>query len=83
MNIPMNASLRLLLTAAAIFAGSASAAEVPPTDTCRLYGYVPRTRDYAECRMNVRRYWSTGPCRDSQFAAVHREYCHLYPPHDF
>jgi hypothetical protein len=49
-------------------------------DKCRIYGFPPHSRDYALCRMNVRRFWTTGPCADPYFAAIHREYCHLNPP---
>jgi len=49
-------------------------------DKCRIYGFRPHTRDYALCRMNVRRFWTTGPCANPYFAAIHREYCHLNPP---
>jgi hypothetical protein len=73
--------LRLLLILAGItIAGGADAAQHATFDQCRIYGYAPHTRDYALCRMNVRRYWTTGPCGDSGYASAHREYCHLYPP---
>lgn len=73
--------LRLLLLATAMtFAEGASAAQLTASDQCQIYGYVPRTRAYALCRINVRRYWTTGPCGDSGFAAMHREYCHLNLP---
>ena len=61
-------------------ADSAHAAKAGSVDTCRLYGFVPHTREYAACRMNVRHYWTTGPCGDNVFADAHRGYCHLYPP---
>ena len=74
-------ALRLLLIlASVVIAGGASAAQRETFDQCRIYGYVPHTRDYALCRMNVRRYWTTGPCADAYYAATHREYCHLNPP---
>jgi hypothetical protein len=73
--------LRLLLIFAGMtLAGGANAAQWATFDQCRIYGYTPHTRDYALCRMNVRRYWTTGPCGDSGYASAHREYCHLYPP---
>jgi hypothetical protein len=73
--------LRLLLILAGItIAGGANAAQWATFDQCRIYGYTPHTRDYALCGMNVRRYWTTGPCGDSGYASAHREYCHLYPP---
>ena len=56
------------------------AARSAAMDQCRLYGFTPGTRDYAECRVDVRRYWTTGPCGSSSFAALHRGYCHLNPP---
>ena len=49
-------------------------------DQCRLYGYAPHTRAYALCRLDVRRYWTTAPCGNVDFALAHREYCHLNPP---
>ena len=73
--------LRLLLILAGIVvAGGASAAQSEKFDPCRIYGYAPHTRDYTMCRMNVRRYWTTGPCGDGSYAAAHRDYCHLNPP---
>jgi hypothetical protein len=50
---------------------------------CSFYGFPPRTRAFSACLMNVRRYWSTGPCADSEFAALHLRYCHELPPFDF
>ena len=70
----------LLILASAMVAGGASAAQREKFDQCRIYGYVPHSRDYALCRMNVRRYWTTGPCSDISYATAHREYCHLNPP---
>lgn len=61
----------------------AHAAPIATADTCRLYGYAPHTRDYAACRLNVRHYWSAGPCSDGHFAAIHRRYCNLIPTIDF
>lgn len=49
-------------------------------DKCQFYGFVRGTRNYAECRMDVRRYWTTGPCGSAGFGAIHRDYCHLNPP---
>ena len=81
----MNKPLRLLLIASAVMiADGASAAQVATQaaaiDQCRLYGFTPGSRDYAACRMDVRRYWTTGPCGSAGFAAIHRDYCHLNPP---
>jgi len=70
----------LLMLAGMIAAQDASAAQFATFDQCRIYGYVPRTRDYAACRANLRRYWTTGPCRDRGYAMTHREYCHLNLP---
>ncbi|HML07718.1 MAG TPA: hypothetical protein VK430_06265 [Xanthobacteraceae bacterium] len=74
-------TLRFVLTAAAILlADHAGAGELAAADQCLIYGFVPHSSAYAQCRMNVRRYWTTGPCADAGFAAIHREYCHLNPP---
>ena len=73
--------LRLVLMVAAMtLAGDARAVQREPFDRCLLYGFAPRSHDYAQCRMNVRRFWTTGPCGSSEFAFTHREYCHLNPP---
>ena len=50
---------------------------------CRLYGFPPHTRAFSACLMNVRHYWSTGPCSDWSFANVHKRYCNLFPEFDF
>lgn len=77
----MNKLLRLLLIASAVMiADGVGATQVAAIDQCRLYGFTPGSRDYAECRMDVRRYWTTGPCGSARFAAMHRGYCHLNPP---
>ncbi len=81
----MNKPLRLLLIASAVMiADGAIAAQVATRaaaiDHCRLYGFTPDSRDYAECRVDVRRYWTTGPCGSARFAAIHRGYCRLIPP---
>ena len=57
-----------------------AAARAAAADQCQLYGFARGTRDYAECRLDVRRYWTTGPCGSESFAAVHRGYCHLKLP---
>jgi len=79
---PLLASLLLamLLLAAMASADHAVAGQFLAIDKCRIYGFPPHSRDYALCRMNVRRFWTTGPCADPYFAAIHREYCHLNPP---
>ena len=77
----LHRALRLLLIITGmVVAGGAGAAQFATFDQCRIYGYVPHTRDYALCRMNLRRYWTTGPCGEASYALTHREYCHLYPP---
>jgi hypothetical protein len=77
-------TLGLLLVATAIITTPhADAAQLAADDTCSLYGYARGTRDYAVCRMNVRHYWSAGPCSDTRFASIHRRYCHLIPTIDF
>ena len=81
----MNKPLRLLLIASAMMiADGASTAQIATQavaiDQCQLYGFTRGNRDYAECRMDVRRYWTTGPCGSARFAAMHRGHCHLNPP---
>ena len=85
MKISMKAALKpalgfLLVATAMIAVDGTRAAKAGSVDTCQLYGFVPHTREYAACRMNVRHYWTTGPCGDSFFAEAHRGYCHLNPP---
>ena len=74
----------LLLIAAAMTAATAAAganaARHAAFDSCRLYGFAPRSAAYAQCRMNLRHFWTTGPCGNRSFAAMHREYCHLNLP---
>jgi len=72
--------LLLLLLGATTLSAGAGAAQLAAFDQCRLYGYVPHTLAYAQCRMDVRQYWTTGPCGDPGFAWSHREYCHLNLP---
>ena len=84
MRLSLIRTFGLLLIAIAIMAAHrADAAQMVATDTCSQYGYARGTRDHAVCRMNVRHYWSTGPCSDSRFASVHRRYCNLIPTIDF
>jgi hypothetical protein len=73
-------SLLLLTLAALTFSGAAFAAQLPANVQCQVYGYAPGTRDFAQCRMNVRRYWTTGLCGDYAFASTHPFYCHLVLP---
>jgi hypothetical protein len=72
--------LATLALAAMASADHAAAGQFLAIDKCRIYGFPAHSRDYALCRMNVRRFWTTGPCADPYFAAIHREYCHLNPP---
>ncbi len=72
--------LATLLLASMASAGHSVAGQFLTIDKCRIYGFPPHSRAYSECRMNVRRFWTTGPCADPYFAAIHREYCHLNPP---
>lgn len=72
-------SLALILAATTV-AGGAGATGSVALDQCLIYGFAPHSRDYAQCRMNLRHYWTTGPCGNSSFAWTHREYCHLNPP---
>jgi hypothetical protein len=76
----VRAALLLAVVAAMVFPDRASATHFITIDKCRIYGFPPHSREYAECRMNVRRFWTTGPCASAAFAAFHREYCHLNPP---
>ena len=73
-------ALLVAAMAAVVLADRAFAREYLVIDKCRIYGFPPHSRDYAECRMNLRRFWTTGPCADPAFAAFNREYCHLNPP---
>jgi len=82
-------SFRLVALALFAFAAasavveSAHAAPFSRSEVCREYGYPPGTRAFAECRVNVRHYWSTGPCANAAFASVHLRYCHVIPEFDF
>jgi hypothetical protein len=76
-------SLAATATIAAAGASVAPAAAATAADVCRSYGFVPHTHEDAVCRANVRRFWTTGPCGHSQFAAAHPRYCHLIRSLDF
>jgi len=77
----LNSLLGLLLFVAATAATeAANAAQLSAGDRCQIYGFTPRTHAYASCRINLRSYWTTGPCSDGSFAATHREHCHLNLP---
>lgn len=75
----------LLLLAAAAFAGPRNA--VPGwhagAKVCQYYGFPPHSRAFSACVLNVRHFWSTGPCSDPGFAAVHVRYCSVFPEWDF
>jgi hypothetical protein len=83
----MKAFTVLLMLAAITItcANGAAAAAGRYTDTtiCRSYGFPPHTRAFSACLMNVRHYWSSGPCADWNFAMVHKRYCNLIPEADF
>jgi hypothetical protein len=70
-------------TGALTLAGSVQAAPFSRSEVCREYGFVAGTRAFRECRVNVRYYWSTGPCANAAFAAAHLRYCHVIPEFDF
>ena len=55
--------LATLLLAAMVSADHAAAGQFLAIDKCRIYGFPPHSRDYALCRMNVRRFWTTRPLR--------------------
>lgn len=80
----MIAALRVLIAILMLtLAGAAQARHArhaAALDFCRIYGFVPHTRDYGLCRMNVRHYWTTGPCADPAFGAWHHDYCHINLP---
>jgi hypothetical protein len=75
----------LALMAATALAGPRNA--VPSwragAEVCRYYGFPRHTRAFSACILNVRHYWSTGPCSDWSFAAVHKRYCNNIPEADF
>lgn len=76
-------ALELVLAASVVGSAIADGAPLRQTaaiDQCRVYGFAPHTAAYATCQANVRHYWTTGPCADAAFVAIHREYCHLNPP---
>ena len=50
---------------------------------CQYYGFPRHTRAFSACILNVRHYWSTGPCADPNFVAVHVRYCNVFPEWDF
>ena len=77
------AALALFALAVSAFVECADAAPFSRSEVCRDYGYPPGTRAFAECRVNVRRFWSTGPCANAAFASAHLRYCHVIPEIDF
>ena len=52
-------------------------------DICHYYGLPRHTRAFSACLMNVRHYWSTGPCADPDFARLHLRYCNVISEWDF
>jgi hypothetical protein len=62
---------------------AAAAGRYADARICRLYGFPPHTRAFSACVMNVRHYWSAGPCADWNFATVHKRYCNIIPEADF
>jgi hypothetical protein len=88
MKLFVTAAFMLLLLAAAVPAiartnGVTAWNRRVDADICWHYGFAPHTRAFSACLMNVRHYWSTGPCAEPEFAAVHLRYCHELPPFDF
>jgi len=75
---PVSAAALLIAVTMTLGAGRRLDAEI-----CRHYGFPPHSRAYSACLMNVWHYWSTGPCAQATFAAVHLRYCHELPPIDF
>jgi hypothetical protein len=75
----------LMLAAIAIAGtnGAAAAGRYTDATICRFYGFPPHTRAFSACLLNVRHYWSAGPCADWNFAAVHKRYCNIIPEADF
>ena len=85
MKASVSALLMLSLLAAPAIArnnGTAASRRVD-AETCRYYGFPAHTRAFSACLMNVRHYWSSGPCADPEFAAVHLRYCNVIPEVDF
>lgn len=83
-----SAAFMLLILAAAAPAiartnGAAAWNRRVNAEICWFYGFSPHTRAFSACLMNVRRFWSSGPCADPEFAALHLRYCHELPPFDF
>jgi hypothetical protein len=88
MKLFTSAAVILLLLAAAAPAiarthGVAAWDRRADANICSYYGFAPHTRAFSACLINVRHYWSTGPCADPNFAAVHLRYCHELRPFDF
>ena len=80
--------LVLLMAATAVaatgFAGTHRAASRRiDAEICQYYGFPPHTRAFSACLLNVRHYWSTGPCADWSFAMAHKRYCNIIPEADF
>jgi hypothetical protein len=84
----VSAALALLLLAAAAPAVARTNSVAAwnrrvDAETCWYYGFPRHTRAFSACLMNVRHYWSTGPCADPGFPAVHVRYCNVFPEWDF
>ena len=61
MSSPRLLGIALLVAAAAtLSADHAYARQFLVIDKCLIYGFPPHSRAYAECRMNLRRFWTTG-----------------------
>jgi hypothetical protein len=85
-SVPAAFMFSLLVAAAPAIARTNNAASWNrrvDAEICWFYGFPPHTRAFSACLMNVRRYWSTAPCAEPEFAAVHLRYCHELPPIDF
>jgi hypothetical protein len=64
-------------------ASATAAGRYTDATICRFYGFPPHTRAFSACLLNVRHYWSAGPCADWNFAVVHKRYCNIIPEADF
>lgn len=77
----------LILLAATTLTGTAGAAAAGSrhvdAEICRSYGFPPHKWAFSACLMNVRHYFSAGPCADWNFASVHKRYCNVIPEADF
>jgi hypothetical protein len=83
MKASVSALLMLLAAITATHTRGAGADRHVDAKICQFYGFAPHTRAFLACLLNVRHYWSTGPCADWDFAALHRRYCNIIPELDF